>query len=117
MKYNEEHVQQLIETIKDYQSKLQRYNHEDVHHFNTKLNRTIMYVILSVIYNKHLPHVVFSNQEDAVLYIEDILGREVMDLVGFSDKQWYEWINKSIVEKQRFPFNVINYIKEKLLTR
>lgn len=117
MKYNEEHVKQLIDTIKQYQTQLQTYNHEDVHHFNTRLNRTIMYVILSVLYNKHLPSVVFSSEEDALMYIEDVLGREVMDLVGFTDTQWYEWINRSIIEKQKFPYNLINYIKERFITR
>lgn len=115
MKYNEEHIQQLIETVKTYQAKLQLYNHDDIHTFNTKLNRTIMYVILSMMYNRHLPATVFSNEEAAIIYIEDVLGREIMNLVGFNDTQWFEWINKSIYEKQKFPYNIINYIKIKLL--
>lgn len=114
MKYDEQNVQQLIESIRDYQQKLEQYNHDDIHRFNTKLKRTIVYVILSVIYNRHLPNTVFVNESDAVAYVHDVLGEEVANVVGFSDKEWFVWLNRSIKEKQKFPYNVINKIKSYL---
>lgn len=111
MKYNEEHVQQLIQSVKKYQTELDKHNHDDIKRYNQKLNQTIVYVILSVIYNNHLPSTVITGEREARAFVEDIIGIEVTELVGFTDKQWLDWFNKSIKEKQRFPFNIINKIK------
>lgn len=111
MKYNEDNVQQLILSVKKHQEDLNKYKHIDIQRYNQKLNQTIVYVILSVIYNNHLPSTVITDEDAARRFVEDVIGIEVTDLVGFTNEQWLDWINKSIREKQRFPFNIINKIK------
>lgn len=111
MKYNEQNVKQLIETVKQYQTTLQTHDHVEIERYKQKLNRTIVYVILSVLYNKHLPSTIITDSSNARKYVEEIIGKEVADLVGFTDEQWRDWINKSVYEKQRFPYNLINKIK------
>lgn len=112
MKYKEENIKALIQSIKEYQSKLHEYNHDDTKRFNTKLNMTIVRVILSVIYNNHLPSTIFIHSSSAKEYVVEVLGEEVTELVGFDDEQWLRWLNKSITEKQKFPYNVINKISQ-----
>jgi len=111
MKYDEDQIKALIVAIKAYQNKLKDYNHKDIDQYIAKLNITLVRVILSVVYNNHLPSTIITSDEEARNFIVDILGEEVTNLVGKTDAEWKAWINKSIHEQQKFPYNIINKIK------